>query len=649
MKFWLQIVFVQALILGCLTKVRGQNYPAPCPKPAFNNPGKFRIGNTGKAIDALNARFCVGDTIQLVDESGGSNIQYWFEFKGAAVPTTGGSTVTNWHYQTTDNYALIQQGSLNATGAYYCMSVEVLPVPKPEFTLKPCPGKQAAVRFVNAKYDEFLIDWGDGTPIQTFKPTDLPNHTYANVQTYSVKVTGRYVPGNCGEADTKTVTTIPTLFSTPKIDRLEVFNGASLSIEYKGVQGIDVKIYQKIGFGGSYAALTLPPSNGGGMFSQVISAVNTRSNVYCYKLSAEDACGTTQLNANTEEICSIPFDVTSGGTQNTLDWTPYQSATFRLYLITRDAAAVYKTIPTAATKQDIDPNVKCGEQHCYRLTVQTATATSVSEQRCVGTGANKLPALVNLLASVDKGKNSLTWETPTGQSQPKYRLYRADNPNTGFQAIIDTLSNRYIDPTANPSQRLYCYQVSYFDACKVESDKSAAVCPVFLSTQGPNLVWTSYIQFAGTTIYTLEELDASGNVLTSSPVNGNLFTPDLSDPTIKLLRYRIKATSSTGLVSYSNEIILTKEIKLYVPNAFSPNGDGLNDTFEAIGSFFGAFRMLIYDRWGSVVYETTDPQKGWDGTLNNAPLEQGVYVYRIEASEPEGKTFVKTGSVTLLR
>ncbi|GAO41164.1 hypothetical protein FPE01S_01_01760 [Flavihumibacter petaseus NBRC 106054] len=67
---------------------------------------------------------------------------------------------------------------------------------------------------------------------------------------------------------------------------------------------------------------------------------------------------------------------------------------------------------------------------------------------------------------------------------------------------------------------------------------------------------------------------------------------------------------------------------IFVPNAFSPNGDGLNDKLKAI--FQGDarnFQFSVFDRWGKKVYETTDIHKYWDGTVNGTPMQQGTYVW----------------------
>lgn len=90
---------------------------------------------------------------------------------------------------------------------------------------------------------------------------------------------------------------------------------------------------------------------------------------------------------------------------------------------------------------------------------------------------------------------------------------------------------------------------------------------------------------------------------------------------------------------------------IYVPNAFTPDGDGLNDIFKARGTDISSFEMEIYNRWGELVFRSDDIDRGWNGSLrgNAYYCPPDVYQYRIVATEHEGKVFELKGHVTLLR
>ena len=94
-------------------------------------------------------------------------------------------------------------------------------------------------------------------------------------------------------------------------------------------------------------------------------------------------------------------------------------------------------------------------------------------------------------------------------------------------------------------------------------------------------------------------------------------------------------------------------VTLHLPNAFTPNNDGLNDTFKGKGFFdgFQNYRMQIWNRWGELLYETNDPDAGWNGQKENAgtPSPVGVYVYTVEYIGPRGENENLKGHVSLLR
>ncbi len=88
---------------------------------------------------------------------------------------------------------------------------------------------------------------------------------------------------------------------------------------------------------------------------------------------------------------------------------------------------------------------------------------------------------------------------------------------------------------------------------------------------------------------------------------------------------------------------------IYVPNAFSPNGDGKNDILYVYSNIIDELYFAIYDRWGEIMFETTDINSGWDGIYKGEPVDPAVFVYYMEAKCLDKKTFVKKGNITLIR
>jgi gliding motility-associated-like protein len=88
---------------------------------------------------------------------------------------------------------------------------------------------------------------------------------------------------------------------------------------------------------------------------------------------------------------------------------------------------------------------------------------------------------------------------------------------------------------------------------------------------------------------------------------------------------------------------------IYIPNIFSPNNDGNNDLFFVRGMGITTFNLMIFDRWGKKVFESTDATQGWDGTCDGKLLEEGVFVYFVTATLEDGAEIKETGNISLVK
>ena len=84
------------------------------------------------------------------------------------------------------------------------------------------------------------------------------------------------------------------------------------------------------------------------------------------------------------------------------------------------------------------------------------------------------------------------------------------------------------------------------------------------------------------------------------------------------------------------------EASIYIPNAFTPNGDGRNDCFSVLNTAnFKDYYFAIYNRWGQRVFEADNPDDCWDGNLNNQRVESSTYYYFLKGETQCGKIFLK--------
>jgi gliding motility-associated-like protein len=114
--------------------------------------------------------------------------------------------------------------------------------------------------------------------------------------------------------------------------------------------------------------------------------------------------------------------------------------------------------------------------------------------------------------------------------------------------------------------------------------------------------------------------------------------------------YTLTVNSEVGCGSSSSSAIVKVYKDVYIPSAFTPNNDGKNDLFRVMAADnYKRFKLVVYNRWGQVMFETTDINKGWDGKFRDVQLASGVYVYYLELVSASNKKITKKGTITLIR
>ena len=114
--------------------------------------------------------------------------------------------------------------------------------------------------------------------------------------------------------------------------------------------------------------------------------------------------------------------------------------------------------------------------------------------------------------------------------------------------------------------------------------------------------------------------------------------------------YKVAYQDECGNVSeLSDEVCIVLTSNLGIPNAFSPNGDGINDEFKIVDGFYNNFVLVIYNRWGNLVFRSTDPAQGWDGNHDGEPANPGTYRFKISFQNVDNQKISKTGTFILIR
>ncbi len=119
-----------------------------------------------------------------------------------------------------------------------------------------------------------------------------------------------------------------------------------------------------------------------------------------------------------------------------------------------------------------------------------------------------------------------------------------------------------------------------------------------------------------------------------------------------LFTVRLIVTSDMGCTDTTEETIdVQGDLIIYIPNAFTPNNDQLNNLFCPVGTFIDKeeYTFRIFDRWGKVIFFSNKPGEGWDGLYNESEAPEGVYSYQLICRDLSGKKHNRKGSVTLIR
>ena len=151
------------------------------------------------------------------------------------------------------------------------------------------------------------------------------------------------------------------------------------------------------------------------------------------------------------------------------------------------------------------------------------------------------------------------------------------------------------------------------------------------------------------------QLLASGGDFYKWVPSSGLSDANISNPVATVqndVTYTVTVSSATaGCPTTDNIFIKTyKGPAFYVPTAFTPNGDGKNDVFRFVAAGMTAIHYVkVFNRYCQLVYSSTAPSPGWDGSFNGKPQTTGTYVWMIEGKDYTGNNIKRKGTVTLIR
>jgi gliding motility-associated-like protein len=295
----------------------------------------------------------------------------------------------------------------------------------------------------------------------------------------------------------------------------------------------------------------------------------------------------------------------------------------------------------------------------------TATSFAVSKY----TGGTKAPDYMYATASVNNDNVDLTFTIDPTADTRYYKLQRSIAATKGYETLTEytnftggTIS--YSDETILAGEEKFFYRIVAINQCGSEfpSDVTNNVLLSVFNEKYNNFIsWEKYKPLD--TGYTYSVVRVSGNIQTTLATS--LTARALYDDISSLRNYQDNAGKLTGEFCYyvttldkstgtdveirSNTVCVAPKPVLKIPNAFTPNGDGLNDVFRPLLDFIPKeYYLIIYNRWGTTIFESTDYTVGWDGKVSGSPAEPGVYIYSVRALSFDDREVYETGNAAVV-
>lgn len=393
-----------------------------------------------------------------------------------------------------------------------------------------------------------------------------------------------------------------------------------------------------------------------------------------YYVLALDRCGNKSLVGDphtTMLLASSTPNACESSVQ--LRWNPYNNmpqgiAYYEIFTVDNNGQAtpVGRSNNTSFSYNQIND----GQTICFFVeAVSNGNVRARSSQQCLTVAITQpLRVIYGLGADVEPTGSVRTewlWDpTATITSARIDRLPPAANTvNLALPAPL-VAQNFFSDPAPNTNSTLR-YTVTAQDRCNntITSNQisSLLLAGTALDDQAVNkLQWPAYVHdLLDSITYELVRIEPNGSELVIFAGNSlalsfnDEFDGTDTESRCYFLRanviFRTPDDKTFARVIRSNRVCLSQPVRLYVPNVFAP--EGINRIFkpQTPSEQITEYSMEILDRWGGILFQSSNIDSGWDGESRGEPLPQGVYLYRISLTQGNGQQLERVGTVTLIR
>lgn len=395
-----------------------------------------------------------------------------------------------------------------------------------------------------------------------------------------------------------------------------------------------------------------------------------------FNISAFDAKGEESIRTKPSHITmfnTAEYDTCKRSI--TVHWTPYTGWDNKLtgYSIFQINNVLIIT-EAGNTTSDINkftiPDVEENKEYCFYISAKRNDGvTSFSNKVCINTAAPLPPAYITGDYTRASGSSGLDlhFSIDPATVSDSYRLYRSEASADNYTLVAEMNKSAggsisYSDVL--PASGVYNYKLFYLNHCKAEGVSSRPINNILLKGRSQAMVnhlgWNSFSSWAeGTKEVNVYRNSSLGDHELLATLSDNVTEySDRISPESQMagdVCYQVEAVSNPGQfgktnISISNIFCVNMLGEVFVPNAFTPNDDGLNDIFKPSFSILpGKYSFIIYNRYGSKIFETNDISKGWDGKLpDGSKALEGAYIYYLKMESSSGQVFEKHGNFTVI-
>jgi gliding motility-associated-like protein len=527
--------------------------------------------------------------------------------------------------------------------------------------------------FADTAVRSYYWDFGDST--YEFVPS--PTHTYTKKGLYRV----RFIASDYrGCVDTMVIPQFavgePVQPGDPSIYRVTVNDDNKVQLEFTRHKDIDLANYI-IYRGGPGGFKAVDSFSGANDTVYVDNTADAMQGSYCYRVQVRNLCGLAALTE--QEHCSVNLLGKPAVNSSVLNWNAYTGWEVDKYQIFREDINKPGSYSLIATVEDdefafLDSQIVCYRTHKYRIKAlkrggvgyaSWSNAVEVTPMYIPHVPANEI-----IRATVENNRDvRIEW---TGRPDVRVKYYALEKSVDGVQYrkinnLFSAQTQSYTDGQADVTDHNYYYRARIIDSCGDVGPYSNIGRSILLmadttSDLFPHLYWSRYIHWPeGVRYYDLELKgdDGAFSPIARVQASDTAFIDNLTNfNSLRHYCYRITAyragsasnpDSNSKIMSLSNEACVPARSLIFIPNAFTPNGDNINDVFMVKGMYIDKFSMQIFDRWGTRVFESDKLTEGWDGRYKNAVPLLDAYRYLIVAKGADGRYHYLSGWVTLMQ